>query len=156
MGPLNPQTASSPLDIPPVIIKEFLELMLRRAVRLSYQSGDIVVGHGKKQNELYFIESGEVDVVVNNKIASTLSGKLVAGCCFGDMGLLSQSWVAPADFVCIDASIIYCLDRKTIDEVISSNDRDTIVFYRYLAHACGRRVEAINKELDRFHLLLIT
>ncbi|KAJ3126455.1 anaphase-promoting complex subunit Hcn1 [Nowakowskiella sp. JEL0407] len=79
-----------------------------------YINGDVIFEQGRVGNEMYFILSGLVEIVVNSKVV----GKLTDGAFFGEVALLGQM-PRTATIRAGRPCILYTLDRTAFDPILA-------------------------------------
>ncbi|KAJ1548024.1 hypothetical protein HK096_006920 [Nowakowskiella sp. JEL0078] len=82
-----------------------------------YISGDVIFEQGRVGNEMFFILSGMVEIVVNSNIV----GKLTDGAFFGEVALLGQT-PRTATIRAGKPCVLYTLDRKDFDPILADFD----------------------------------
>lgn len=83
----------------------------------SFKAGEKVFSQGDQADELYFILSGEVEVVRHENSRAQPIATLKKNDVFGEMGLLLKS-PRTADVVAKDSVRVYKLHRKNFEELI--------------------------------------
>ncbi|KAI8820100.1 uncharacterized protein EV422DRAFT_596928 [Fimicolochytrium jonesii] len=82
-----------------------------------YLTGDIIFEQGKVGNEMFFIISGSVDVIINTKVVGTLN----SGQFFGEVALLAQT-ARTATIQAQTNVVAYQLDGSDFDEIVEDFD----------------------------------
>ena len=103
------------LDLFASLEDETLERLASALVRLAFHSGALILRQGDEGEYLYFIASGEVDIVESDGRVAVLG----PGDYFGDAALL-RNGLQPATVVARTAVILHALDGATFLDAVSA------------------------------------
>jgi hypothetical protein len=83
-------------------------------------AGDIICQRGEREDRLYIVHTGSVEVRLGIGPDSTSLNRLGPGDCFGEMALLTGE-PRSADVLAVEDSVLWALDRQTFDTVVGSS-----------------------------------
>lgn len=142
----NIQNIEKLLSIP--VLKHFSTDVLGKLLGVSkikqYQDGEEILGEGHNDPWLYFILSGEVNIMKNGEILTVLKNR---GEIFGEMGLLGNTQKTASAYA-VGETVCLTTDATQIERV-SKNDRLAFLYilYRVLAEVVTDRLKKTSDEL---------
>ena len=131
-------------------LKSFDEKDLKGVLNLSkikkYEPGELIIEEGQYENWVYFLVSGKVRIVKDNKELSVLDGR---GDVFGEMGVIDGS-ARSASVYAVDETVCLATDASYVDR-LSGNERASFccVLYQVFAEILASRLRLTSDELVR-------
>jgi CRP-like cAMP-binding protein len=126
------------------LTEEVESLLMERMTERSYSKGDTIVREGEPGNSIFFVASGTLMVIKNNKAGQPiLISKMVAGDFFGEISLLVNK-PRSATVIAADDSLLFEIEKKrSLVFLISSTPN----LKNALKEACLRRIENDKRKL---------
>ena len=99
------------------------------------RAGDVICQRGEREDRLYVVHTGSVEVRLGLGPDSTSLYRLGPGDCFGEMALLTGE-PRSADVVAVEDSVLWVVERKTFDAVAG----ESLAILRALNRAVVQRL----------------
>ncbi len=131
-------------------LRSFDDKDLKGVLKLSkirkYDPGELIIEEGQYDNWIYFLVSGKVRIVKDDKELSVLDRR---GDIFGEMGVINGS-ARSASVYAVDESVCLSTDASYADR-LSGNDRASFccVLYQVFAEILASRLRLTSDELVR-------
>lgn len=131
-------------------LKSFDEKDLKGVLNLSkirkYEPEELIIKEGQYDNWVYFLVSGKVRIVKDNKELSVLDGR---GDVFGEMGVIDGS-ARSASVYAVDETVCLATDASYVDR-LSGNDKVAFcsILYHVFAEILASRLRLTSDELIR-------
>ncbi len=129
-------------------LRSFDEKDLKGVLSLSkirkYEPAELIIEEGQHDNWVYFLVSGKVSIVKDNKELSVLDGR---GDVFGEMGVIDGS-ARSASVYAVDEAVCLATDASYVDR-LSGNDRLAFcsILYHVFAEILASRLRLTSDEL---------
>lgn len=111
--------------------------LFNRQQEIVFYNGEIIINEGERANNLYYIVSGKLNIIYNNKIISSLTP---ADIFLGEMSFLLDN-TRSATVVSEGRSVLLKITKKEFLEAIKSNPYYCLLLARLLA----QRLNKLNK-----------
>src|SRR5215216_5283947 len=98
---------------------ELVELW-RALTEVRASAGDVICQRGEREDRLYIVHTGSVEVRLGVGPDSLSLYRLGPGDCFGEMALLTGE-PRSADVVAVEGSELWALDRQSFDAVVGGS-----------------------------------
>jgi tetratricopeptide (TPR) repeat protein len=108
--------------------------------------GGVVISAGEKGQTLYILLEGLVKVVSGKGESEEILAVLVPGEHFGEMSLLEEAPTS-ATVIAMEKSLLFALDRKALETILSGSDALALKFYRAFVKTLSQRLRKINVDL---------
>ncbi|KAJ3025965.1 UNVERIFIED_CONTAM: hypothetical protein HDU68_006405 [Siphonaria sp. JEL0065] len=120
-----------------------------------FTKGDLIFDQGWVGNEMYFIQEGRVDIIVNgNRV-----GELEDGAFFGEVALLSET-PRTATVVAATHAVLYSFGRADFSEILKDYEdmalRIKLVFEERMAKIQKEKDEAFRTAATKVHSTIQT
>ena len=115
--------------------------------RSAVPKGHYLIRYGDPSDDLYFIESGNVTVLMELEGGETIRmRKMGAGTVVGELGMyLNQARIASV--VTEEPSVVYRLSRKAIETMEEKNPQTAATFHRFMVQFLAERLINTDKTL---------
>ena len=130
--------------VPGTLDYDKLEKYLERS---EVPKGHYLIRHGDPSDDLYFIESGQVTVLIELASGETIRmRKMGAGTVVGELGMyLNQA--RTASVVTEEPSVIYRLSREALETMEENNPQTAATFHRFMVQFLAERLINTDKTL---------
>lgn len=114
---------------------EHKDLLIQQMYQTTYKQGQNAIIQGDYGDNLYIVETGLFDVIVNNKKVASRG----VGSCFGELALMYNAKRA-ATVTAVRDSIVFVIDRFTFRRIVTNmSERKYITYINFL-----KKVELLN------------
>ncbi len=113
----------------------------------TYKDGEVIIKQGDSGNCMYVIQSGEVEVIMENKGLEVRLAVRKEGDFFGEMALFSRE-VRSATIRALGDSRILSVDRKNL---LNSIQKDPSLAFRII-ETLSKRVRDLSEEIAPYKL----
>jgi SulP family sulfate permease len=117
--------------------------------RVEISAGEKLIHQGERANDLFFVESGQLSVVLESdgdRQAIRLR-KIGPGTVLGELGLYLGA-TRTASVIADEPSIVYRLESTTLDRMKQEAPELASAFHEYMAHLLAERLVYTNRTLE--------
>ena len=130
---------------------EGIQALLRLSEIREFRAGEIIIEEGSYDEWIYYLISGKVKIVKNNKTLLTLQN---TGDIFGEMGAIDGSERSASVYAVYDTSCI-AIDISDLDQYAVKNKfAIRYIIYREFAEVLAHRLRHTTEELTKAKELL--
>jgi SulP family sulfate permease len=124
-----------------------IETLMRYFVKREYESGQSLYAQGEAAETIDIVASGSVDIVHQSVSGSTTLRSMRTHTVIGEMGFF-RSRPRAASVLTSGRTVLYTLDRKAYEDMISKDPRLALDFQAFIIRSLSDRVEFANREVS--------
>lgn len=114
---------------------------------LSFKKGEKIIQAGEKEQRMYIIKRGDVEVSMTEDMKKVVLAKLKRDDFFGEMSLFNKT-PRSADATALSDTIVVCIEnQRELDKYLSENPRFSNQMVQILVSRLAKTNELLKKEM---------
>ncbi len=126
-----------------------LERVVSTVKEHSFTKGETLIAQGDKQNTLFIIKSGKIDINIMTKSGYKQIEKREKGDQFGELGVFVDNYTAPFTLVISEDVTLLSIDRDDLYDILHNNPSTTVKLVEIFAkqvYKSAQLVENLSKK----------